>query len=134
MMFHKRTSFFPLVLALLTLALVVLMIFAFASRGSVSKTPVPASSKPVSAEQYDQELSALTTEFTAVYQAAVDSQTKLSLVQKTLAQLLAMTVPAAEKEKHLALAVELSQMQQALTNQTGEEAAAFERFRQYVSD
>ncbi len=132
-MFHKRHSFFPLVLALLTLGLIVFMFYAFTGKQSVSvrqTSEVP----PVSSQEYEKELSTLTKSFVEQYPQKEDELSRLVLVEQTLQSLLSLRVPVEAKEMHLNLAVELNQMQQALREKSGKEKEAFERIVSYVQN
>lgn len=134
MKFHQRHSFFPLVLGLLTLGLIVLMFYAFAGRHPSETTP-STQPNPVSAQEYEQSLQALMSTFVVTYDESTDDLSRLVLVEQTLANLLALRVPAEDKQTHLELAVGLNQMQQALRAKSGEEKAVFGRIKSlYVSN
>ncbi|MBM5789996.1 hypothetical protein FJZ23_02850 [Candidatus Parcubacteria bacterium] len=123
MMLHKRHSFFPFVLALLTLALVILMFYAFTGR-----EPAPAERavepSPVSASRYEGSLVSLMDAFIGAYDAQPDDASRLALTEQALADLLSLRVPADEKDRHLALAVGLNRLEQALRARDAEETQA----------
>ncbi len=132
-MFHKRHSFFPLMLAVLTLGLIVLMFYAFTQRQATPHR-VAQEATPVSAQEYNQELSTLTKSFIEQYSLKEDDLSRLVLVEQTLQSLLSLRVPVEAKEMHLNIAVDLNQMQQALREKNGKEAEAFERIVGYVQN
>ena len=132
-MFHHRRSLFPLLLALLTLVLVIFMFYAFTGR-SLKRSNVVGEPSPVSAQQYQTELHELTSTFVEQYEGEANDLARLVLVETTLQKLLSLRVPTEQKDRHLALAVELNQMQQALRQQNGEADVAFERFKVYVAN
>jgi len=111
MKFYHRHSFFPFVLAVLTLALVVFMFYAFTDTPLGSSQPEQVLN-PVSDEQYQKELRLLTTEFIDSYQKATDPSSRNVLVDQALSSLLALRVPSQNKELHLDLAIDLSQLRQ----------------------
>ena len=133
MLFHQRHSFFPLVLAGLTIVLVVFMFYAFTGQISPNVVIIPEA-PPVSDAEYQDELTAVMSVFIENYQHQTDNLTRLVLVEQTLEKLLTIRVPADRKEVHLSLAVELNQMQQALRERSGEEQTAFDRIKTYVSN
>lgn len=134
MKLHHRHSFFPLVLGLLTLGLIVLMFYAFAGRRPSEATP-PVQLNPVSTEEYEKSLQTLMSSFVVAYDESADDLSRLVLVEQTLTNLLALRVPAEEKQTHLELAVGLNQMQQALRAKNGEEKKTFEWIKtSYVSN
>lgn len=122
-MLRHRHSFFPLILALLTLALVIFMFYAFTGRITQNPT-VRGELPPVSSSEYDESLRELMANFSAAYGEEEDELTRLVLTEKTLTQLLSLRVPAESKERHLALAVDLNRLAQALKQRDGEEAEA----------
>lgn len=109
MIFH-RLSFFPLTLALLTLALALLMFYAF--MGTPRSTPrvVEQSVTPVSEKDYQEEMRVLTSTFVKVYQAETNPSARVQLVDQTLSSLLALRVPVQYKDVHLTFAVTLNQL------------------------
>lgn len=111
MKFYHRHSFFPLILALLTLALVVFMFYAFTGI-NLNPNQTEEITSPVSEEAYQTELRLLTTEFVETYKKTTDPSARKELVDKTITSLLALRVPSQQKELHLDLAIELSQMRQ----------------------
>lgn len=131
MMFHRRTSFFPLILALLTLVLGLLMFYAFTGRSIIEQAAVTVVT-PVSSQEYNNELKTLMQSFIVDYPQKYDDISRLVLIEQTLQKLLSLRVPAESKETHLNLAVELNQMQQALKEKNGEENEAFARIQSYV--
>lgn len=134
MKFHQRHSFFPLVLGLLTLGLIVLMFYAFAGRRPSETTP-PVQLNPVTTQEYEQSIQSLMSTFVVTYDESTDDLSRLVLVEQTLQQLLALRVPAEDKQTHLELAVGLNQMQQALRAKSGEEKKTFEWIKSlYVSN
>lgn len=133
MIFHHRTSFFPLILAFLTLALGLLMFYAFTGR-SFTQTSSFKEASPISTQEYNKELSELMGPFVSEYLQKPDDMARLVLVEQTLQKLLSLRVPVEAKETHLSLAVELNQMTQALRDKSGEEQEAFARIQSYVAN
>jgi hypothetical protein len=133
MLFHKRHSFFPLILALLTLGLILLMFYAFTGKQPAS-TSVSQEVTPISSQEYQKEFTTLITSFVEQYPQKEDDLSRLVLVEQTLSFLLSLRVPTEAKEQHLNMAVELNQMQQALREKSGKEKEAFERIAPYVQN
>ncbi len=131
-MIHHRHSFFPLVLAGLTLALIIFMFYSFTGWQPSTSTMVPEQ-MPVSPAEYEQSLTQVTRAFVESYPGQSDDLARLVLVEKTMQQLLNLRVPAEQKELHLSLVIELNQIQQALRERNGEAQAAFEKFVDLIS-
>lgn len=133
-MIDRRYSSFPIVLIFLTLALVVFMYYAFTGKQAENKTAITEQSA-VSQSQYNEELDEIQSAFVVSYEQASDDLARLMLVEKMLSQLLAMRVPLQSKDAHLALAVELNKMAQALrASDTTSARGAFDALKKYVTD
>lgn len=134
MMLRHRHSFFPLILALLTLALVIFMFYAFTGR--IAQSPSARGERPpVSSAEYKESMEGVMAVFVDAYGKQEDELARLVLTEKTLSQLLSLRVPVESKERHLALAVDLNRLVQALKQRDGEEAtAAYTEIVKYVSN
>ncbi|MEK7615176.1 MAG: hypothetical protein AAB431_02220 [Patescibacteria group bacterium] len=128
MKLHHRHSFFPLILALLTIALLAFMFFTFTNRegNAPIREDVVA---PVSEPDYQKNLQTLTKKFIDGYTQTEDQAKRLTLAEQTLSSLLTMRVPASFKDLHLELAVQMNQLKENL--QPGA-AGAKESFDQFV--
>ncbi len=130
-MFHQRHSFFPLVLAGLTLVLIIFMFYAFTEQGrepvSVMREP-----SPVSAQAYEKQWQQITQAFEEMYPNQSDDLARLVLTEQTIRELLELRVPAQQKDFHLSLVIELNQIAQALRARSGEASEAFARFQQIL--
>jgi len=122
---NPRHSFFPLVVAALTVLLAGLVY------GSVqTPSPTPGSAQPVvelvDAQAYRDSLIHIVRTFDERLTLAQDDQGKRLAAQTALSNLLALRVPAQFQDLHLALAVALSTMENALASgdQTIDEALA----------
>lgn len=108
---HWHPTFFPLALALLTLALIAFMVVAFS--GGKASSLMANETPAVSDDAYQEQAKAVMVSFEAEYKAA-DDLAKLLLVEKTLNALLALRVPVSFKDLHLELAFSLNQMREGL--------------------
>lgn len=131
MKLHHRHSFFPLVLACLTLTLTTLMFFSFARQREVSQ-PVVAEVTSVSTPEYDEQLKQLGHDFMISYQTLQDEPSRSAAVSVLLQDVLSLRVPVSEKEFHLSLAVTLNEMQQTLKEKKSDEKET-ELFHRIVS-
>ncbi len=127
-LFHQRRSFYPLVIAILTLALGSLMFFTLsqstrlpllqkerAGVRSSDVSPTPA----VTDADYRANAHAVIAPFLVSYSAASNDGIRLGLVEDALAALMPITVPASYKDVHLGLAVSLSLMRDGLRGEEG---------------
>ncbi len=123
-MLHKRLSFFPLILAFLTLGLILLMFysFSFADRGA-SAPIVEEVVTPVNSDEYQQSVSGIVTGFQADFADAEDNLKQIFVTEKTLAKILALKVPTEFQSAHLGLAMSLNNIVSGLR---GEERDATE--------
>lgn len=129
-MFHHthHRSLFPFILTGLTIALVVLMYYAFTDQ-QPSREPVVEEPTPVSAQDYESELRALTQTFIQAYPKEQEEPAKMVLIERTLQELLSLRVPSEKKELHFSLVVELNKLMQAHKLQNGKAVEAFEAFK-----
>ena len=133
MFFHRqRRSFYPLAIALLTLALGGLMFLALNKPSSAA--PDANSVPAVSDSDYRAQAHAVVAPFVAAYAAAPENAAKLGAVEDALAGLLRLTVPASYKEVHLALAVDLSQIRDGLRAEGGSPDAGYEKLTKLIGD
>lgn len=119
-MFHRHRSFFPLVLALLTILLVVLMIWKLqppAAGAPSSPATEEISADPVTPAEYETHLADLLGKFFQKYDAADQDFIRVIIADETLSALLDLKVPAQYKELHLAVAVNLNLIQRGLTDE-----------------
>ena len=129
MLLHQRRSFYPLAIAILTLALGSLMFYTLSSstrptglkslgnQGNQASqvSPTPA----VTDADYREDAHAVIAPFLASYYAASNDGVYLGLVEDALAALMPITVPASYKDVHLGLAVSLSLMRDGLRGEEG---------------
>ena len=120
-LFHKRRSFYPLVIALMTLTLGLLMFFALSRSGApfandrTAVSPTPA----VTDADYRTNAHAVIAPFLLAYDATANDGVRLAAVEDALAALMPITVTASYKDVHLGLAVSLSQMRDGLRGEAG---------------
>jgi hypothetical protein len=119
-MFYHHRSFFPAVLALLTLALVGLMFWKLPGDPEPTSAPTPALQPAVTDESYRASAAAIMSEFFVEYAKADQDFLRLLRVEKTLNELLDLKVTEGYKKIHLDLVVALNQMRNGLR---GEAAA-----------
>ncbi len=140
MLFHKRRSFYPLAIALLTLALGSLMFYTLDTRlpllqkerAGVRSTD--ASTTPaVTDADYRTNSHAVIAPFLASYGAATNDAIKLAAVEDALAALIPVTVPASYKDVHLGLAVSLSLMRDGLRGEDGSLDAGYAKLTKIVA-
>ena len=95
------------------------------------RSPITESAvAPVSEQEYQSNLHALTKKFVEGYAQTEDQAKRLVLTQQTLSSLLTMRVPAAFKELHLELAVHMNQLKDALQTNGAGVKESFDQFVQ----
>lgn len=126
-MFHQRRSFYPLAIAVLTLALGLLMFYTLSKstqsptglksvgNSSSQVSPTPA----VTDAEYRTNAHDVIAPFVLSYAAASNDGVRLGLVEDALAALMPITVTASHKDVHLGLAVSLSLMRDGLRGEEG---------------
>ncbi len=111
-MFHQRRSFYPFILALLTLLLAALMM------KTLVKPPSPSSSisetVPVTEADYRQQSHDIIAPFVLAYQSASTDIAKLVAVEDALSALSNLIVTPSFKDVHFNLAVSLSLIRDGL--------------------
>lgn len=125
--FHRRRSFFPLLVALLSVSLLGFMMVVFLSQppqtgNELTQEPVST----ISSEDYHASARAVVASFDQKIQVAQDVPSRRAVVQSSLSALLALRVPVEYQNAHLHLALALNAMQSALgsDDQLFEEALA----------
>lgn len=113
MLFHHRTSFYPFVIALLTVGLGALMFVTLNRTAAPTSSPEEAVSAPTESD-YRARSHAVVAPFLAAYQSADTDVARLVAVEDALAALTDLTVPAAYRDVHLGLAVSLALMRDGL--------------------
>lgn len=124
-MLHQRSSF-PYVVGALTLALAGFVAFAVTHR--TAPAPAAAPAEQVSDASYQSEMKGILLSFDAEYPKAKNDIARLVLVEATLAKVLAVRVPEAEKSFHLEIAVALNQWREGLRGDATALAAAKKRY------
>lgn len=119
---HHHRSFFLPILVLLTVGLVVFMFFSLTDSRKTTESTQQQTITPVSSQEYTSSIKKIGKKFVESYEAAENDIARLVLVESTLSELLALRVPADQKDIHLERAVILSQMQAALKAQDNEKA------------
>ncbi|MFC1788124.1 hypothetical protein ACFLZY_02810 [Patescibacteria group bacterium] len=111
-------NFFPLIIAGLTIALILFMVYSFAARqdqkGFDQKQSVVSS---VSDKDYRDQIKKVVKDFQKGFAQAETGIEQLVLVEDTLKQVLTIKVPAAYKDMHLELAMTLNLMQSGFRGQ-----------------
>ncbi|NBS41242.1 hypothetical protein EBS80_01105 [bacterium] len=131
MMFHQRRSFYPLAIAVLTLALGGLMFFTLARVAP----PAPAPAQPsVTDDQYRTQAHAVIAPFLSAYAAADTDVKKLVAVEDALNAVMSLVVPTAYKEVHLGLAVSLTRMRDGLRGEAGAAEDGYAKLTKLVAD
>ncbi len=141
-MFHQRRSFYPLAIALLTLALGLLMFYTLGlstsppllqkERDGVRSSdvsPTPA----VTDADYRTNAHAVIAPFVLSYAAASNDGVRLGLVEDALAALMPITVTASHKDVHLGLAVSLSLMRDGLRGEEGSLETGYAKLTKIVA-
>lgn len=129
---HRRTSFYPLVIALVTLALCIFMYATLSEsdRKAAEEPVVPA----VTESDYRAQSRAVIAPFLAAYQSAPTDIAKLVAVEDALADLMDLTVPVAYKDVHFTLAVSLTLMRDGLRGEEGSLENGFAKLTEVVRD
>jgi len=141
-MFHQRRSFYPLVIAILTLALGSLMFFTLSQstrlpllqneRAGVRSSDVSATPAVTDAD-YRTNAHAVIAPFLVSYASASNDGIRLGLVEDALAALMPITVTASYKDVHLGLAVSLSLMRDGLRGEQGSLETGYARLTKIVT-
>lgn len=129
---HKRRSFFPLVITLLTMSLIVFMFYAFMDASSPATEPMVEEVITVNADDYRSDTVLAIANFEEGYGQAADDLSRLMVTETALEELLDLRVPAEYKELHLDLVVALNQLQTALRSEgrsTAEALAGLEALK-----
>lgn len=119
MRYYHRTSFFPLVIVLLTLALGGFIFWSTRSEPGPATSPRAQEVETVDPDAYRSEVSQILSTFEERLAASQDDQDTRRAAQTALSGLLALRVPSAFKDLHLALAVALSQIDTTLQSGQG---------------
>lgn len=129
---HRHHSYYPAVIALLSLALGVLMFLTL--RQSPSSDETPPSPSAVTEADYRTEAHAVVAPFLAGYQSAPTDVARLVAVEDALAGLTALTVPATYRDAHLGLAVSFALMRDGLRGEDGALDNGYARLLRLVGD
>lgn len=132
MFIHHRTSFYPFVIALLTIGLGALM-FVTLTRSVPSSAP-ETSAPAVTESDYRTQSHAVVAPFLAAYQSADTDVAKLVAVEDALASLTDLTVPAAYRDVHLGLAVSLALMRDGLRGEEDALESGYAKLMRLVGD
>ena len=115
MRYHHRHSFFPLVIILLTLGLIILMFYAFTLESSPTTSSIQVEETvTIDPEAYRSDLVYIIAQFDDDYSASQDDLSRLLAAEDALSRLLDTQVPSEYKEIHLELAVIFNQLQEGL--------------------
>lgn len=121
-MFHHHRSLFPLLLALLTILLIILMIWKLQPKDVevLKSSNNPPAEEPliesVTPAEYEQRLADLLSEFIQKYDVADQDFIRVIAVDQTLSSLLDLKVPTQYKDLHLSIAVNLNLIRRGLTD------------------
>jgi hypothetical protein len=130
MFFHQRRSFYPFIIALLTLLLAALMFKTLTEprrqNGTAQSTP------PVTESDYRKEAHDVIAPFVVAYEDAQTDVQRLVAVEDALSGILPIVVPPSFKDIHLDLAVALTLMRDGIRAgedvQTGLHKAGRDKF------
>jgi hypothetical protein len=111
-MLYRHPTFFPLILALLTLGLIGFMVVTFSNR-SAGGPGGSSEEAVVNEDEYRLKAKQTMAGFEATYEGADDLE-RLVFVEDALNALLALRVPAAYKDLHLELAFSLNLIREGL--------------------
>ncbi len=131
MFFHKRRSYFPLVIILLSVFLLVFMFFTLSFKSEKSGSPLeePIEIPTVSSQAYQTQVKEISRLFEQKLALANDRDAQRAIVEETLTALLALRVPVAYQTAHLQFALALNSMQEALTGEDQTMDAALAQYR-----
>ncbi len=132
MFIHHRTSFYPFVIALLTIGLGALM-FVTLTRS----VPTPGSGESVPAvteSDYRADSRAVIAPFLAAYQSADSDVAKLVAAEDAMAALTRLTIPASYRDVHFGLAVSLTLMRDGLRGEEGALESGYAKLMRLVGD
>lgn len=130
MFFHQRRSYYPLVIALLTLGLGALMYLTLHKTVVEPPPPTPA----VTERDYRAEAHGVIVPLLAAYQAADTDVKKQVAVEVALQNLTEIIVPAAYRDIHLSLAVSLALMRDGLNGEAGALESGYGKLTKTVAD
>lgn len=132
MFIHHRTSFYPFVIALLTIGLGALM-FVTLNR-SVPRAETEESAPAVTESDYRADSHAVIAPFLAAYQSAETDVARLVAVEDAMAALTRLTVPASYRDVHFGLAVSLTLMRDGLRGEEGALEIGYAKLMRLVGD
>lgn len=130
---HHHRSPFPVIVILLTVALIVFMVFTFTDKKPKKQYKQFENTEIISDENYQKELSVIIKDFLIIQDRVEDDLQKLISAENTLTALLSMKVPPEYKDSHLELALSLNEMQSGLKSENHDGTEGFERFKKTVS-
>ncbi len=130
MIFHRRRSFYPVAIVLLTVAIGGLMYATLNRPASAPSASAPA----VTDDEYRTNARAVVVPFLANYAAADTDIKKLVAAEDALSGIMPLVVPVAYKDLHLGLAVSLTLMRDGLRGEAGSEEKGYAKFLKLVGD
>ncbi len=131
-MLYRHPTFFPLILALLTLGLIGFMAVTFSNRSA--RVPGGSSEEaPVNEDAYRSKMQSIMTGFAGKYYGAPDDLQKLVLSENALNAMLALRVPATYKDFHLELAFSLNLMREGLREKSDAQIDGERRLSELLS-
>ncbi|OGL95841.1 hypothetical protein A2348_00315 [Candidatus Uhrbacteria bacterium RIFOXYB12_FULL_58_10] len=133
MFHHRHASFFPFVIALLTLGLGTLM-FVTLNRSVPRQLSSESVAPVVSDSGYREQSHAVIAPFLTAYQSAETDIMKLVEVEDALSALTGLTVPATYRDVQLGLAVSLTLMRDGLRGEDGSLESGFAKLMRLVGD
>ncbi len=132
MMFHQRRSFYPLAIAILTLALGGLM-FVTLNRAVPSSVPSAAQAS-VTDDQYRESAHAVIAPYVEAYRAASTDIQRLVATEDAINAIMPLIVPTAYKDLHLGIAVALTLTRDGLRGEAGAAENGHAKLMKLVAD
>lgn len=123
-MFHRHKPFFPIVLALLSIGLITLIVFATRPGDSAdeSNTLFTQMTAPTERE-YESGMKEALAPYFSDFDTAENDGARIVIVEEALSDVLDLRLPVVYKELHLDIAVALTMIQASLRGEGGDLAA-----------
>lgn len=136
-MFHQKRSFYPLVIAILTLALGSLMFFTLsksATKPSSSDRSTVSPTPSVTDADYRTASHNVVAPFLVAYEASATDGERLASVEDAISALMPLIVPVSYKDVHLGLAVSLTLMRDGLRGDSESLDSGYAKLTGLISD
>lgn len=113
---HRRRSYFPFLIILLSIGLLLFMFYSLSYKQSAPRLQ-PIDPEVISSREYQSHVRALITTFDEQMIPAQDVESRRVVVAQTLSSLLLLRVPVEFQQAHLQLALSLNAMNESFDSE-----------------